>query len=319
MAAKTIITATIAIMLTAVILVPACFPQSEDNTLDVVIIDGQSNAQYWGWYTNTICSPTIVNETGLGAPEHKLYYYGDSTPVYYGETYAAATYDTTLESYGIHEMYQDGAWVIGSYGPILAKELSERSGHDVLVIDVGVGAAPISWLSATGPGGVWADKIISDALDKLPENYHIDMLGMVWAQGESDASTAVDTYIDYFYRLYDDFNEKFGLEKVYIIKTRDAYGGNAITAQEQLAEENENIVIATSITDEFTTENGYLKADGIHYTQYGRNVIAEILGESIAFEEHLDGEYFELMKIIPPIIILGILLGVVATVIRNRE
>jgi len=317
MAIKSILLVTIGVILVGSFLTPLCFPQEENNTLDVVIIDGQSNAQYWGWGANNLCSPSIVNASGLEAPTHNLYYYGDSTPTYYGPVYTNPTYDTTLTSYDLHKMY-DGEWKIGSYGPTLAKLLSERSGHDVLVIDVGVGAAPIQWLTTTGPGGMWAEKIITDALSKVPTRYHIDMLGMVWAQGESDASTAVDTYIERFNTLYNSLNDKFGLDKVYVIKTRDAVGGNSITAQEQLAAENENIVIATSITDTFTTENGLLNTDNLHYTQQGRTVIAEILGSEITFNEHPANENLELLKALPILVIVALLVAAVGAIAHRR-
>ena len=308
----------IGIVLTGAVVIPFCYTQTDEDTLDVIIVDGQSNAQYWGWATNSICSPSIVNDSDLGAPTHNLYYYGDSTPTYYGTVYTEPSYDTSLDSYDLHSMYDNGSWVIGSYGPALAKTLSERSGHDVLIIDVGVGAAPIQWLTITGPGGIWAEKIISDALSKVPSKYHVDMLGMVWAQGESDKNTAVDTYIERFNLLYNSLNVKFGLEKVYIIKTRDAVGGNSITAQEQLAAENENIIIATDITDTFTTENGYLRPDNLHYSQQGRTVIAEILGETIAYNEHPANESLELLKVVPVIIIVALVLAAADVVIVRK-
>jgi len=318
MTLKSVILLTVGVILVGSLLVPFCFPQEDDNTLDVIVIDGQSNAQYWGWTANNICDPSAVNASGLGAPSHDLYYYGDATPTYYGPVYTQPTYDTTLASYDLHKMY-DGDWKIGSYGPTLAKMISERSGHDVLVIDVGVGAAPIQWLTSTGPGGIWAEKIISDALSKVPSKYHVDMLGMVWAQGESDASTAVATYVERFNTLYNSLNDKFGLEKVYIIKTRDAYGGNAILAQEQLAADNENISIATDITDTFTTENGLLNTDNLHYTQKGRTAIAEILGETIAYNEHPANESLELLKVVPVIIIAALVLAAAGIVMVRKS
>lgn len=318
MAIKTILILTVGIILVGSLLAPLCFPQNDENTLDVVVIDGQSNAQYWGWTSNNICSPSIVNASGLEAPEHDLYYYGDATPTYYGPVYTQPTYDTTLASYDLHKMY-DGEWKIGSYGPTLAKMLSERSGHDVLVIDVGVGAAPIQWLTTTGPGGIWAEKIISDALSKVPSKYHVDILGMIWAQGESDAGTTVDTYIERFNTLYNSLNDKFGLDKVYIIKTRDAYGGNAITAQEQLAAENDNITIATSIADTFTQENGLLNSDNLHYTQQGRTVIAEILGGAITFNEHPANENLELLKVLPILVIVALIMVAVGAIYLRRS
>lgn len=319
MSIKSIVVLAIGIILIATLTVPYCFPQTNEETLDVVVVDGQSNAQYWGWNTNNICSATIVNESGLEAPEHNLYYYGDSTPTFYGPVYTQPTYDTTLASYDLHLMYENDAWTIGGYGPTMAKMISERSGHDVLVIDVGVGAAPIQWLTSTGPGGIWAVKIIQDALDKVPSGYSVDMLGMVWAQGESDSLTNVDTYIGYFDNLYEKFNTEFGLEKVYIIKTRDAYGGNSITAQEQLAEDNDNITIATSITDDFTIDNGLLVSDGLHYSQAGRTAIAEVLGEVIEYNDHSENESLELLKVIPIILVVALVVGAIGFVVVKRD
>ena len=318
MTLKTIILITVGIILTGSMLVPICSNDLDaDSMLDVVIIDGQSNAQYWGWTTNYVCNVADVNNSDLGAPRHNLYYYGDETPTYYGRVYTEPTQDGSLDNFGIHSMYE-GEWKIGSYGPALAKTLSERSGHDVLIIDVGVGAAPVQWLTSTGPGGIWAERIITDALSKVPEKYHVDMLGMVWAQGESDKNTSVDTYIGYFNTLYNSLNEKYGLEKVYIIKTRDEVGGNSITAQEQLAANNSNITIATDITDTFTTDNGYLRPDELHYSQQGRTLIGEILGEKIDLIEHPASNVESIVQLIPIFVIVAIVMCAVGLIVVRR-
>lgn len=319
MSVKFVVLLAVGIILIGVLVVPFSIQQTDDNTLDVIIVDGQSNAQYWGWANNWMCNPSVVNESGLEAPSHNLYYYGDSTPTYYGVTYAEATYDTTLQSYDLHPMYDNGAWVIGGYGPVLGKTLSDRSGHDVLIIDVGVGAASISWLTSTGPGGVYADRIISDALSKVPSGYRIDILGMVWAQGEADKNTSVSTYIENFNKLYADFNNRFGLEKVYIIKTRDAVGGNSIEAQNQLAEDNPNIVIATDITDTFTTDNGYLRPDELHYSQQGRSLIAGILGDQISYTEHAENEYLDLLNVLPVLLIVVLVATAAGAIFIKRD
>ena len=316
---KWVVAATIGVIVTTMLLIPVCNLQDDENTLDVIVIDGQSNAQYWGWTTNNICSPSQVNSSGLEAPTHNLYYYGDSTPIDYGITYPTPTYDITFESYDIHPMYQNDSWVVGGYEPVLARSISEKSGHDVLIINVGVGAAQIKWLTSTGPGGIWADKVISHALSKIPSGYHVDMLGLVWAQGESDDDTPVDTYIERFNKLYDDFSSTFGINKVYIVKTRDAVGGNSIIAQNELAADNENITIATDITDEFTTANGYLNTDNLHYTQSGRSLIAEKLGEVIEYNEHEKFQGQDLIALIPLLVIIGLIIGITGIIIMRRE
>ncbi len=116
----------------------------EENALDVLVIDGQSNAAYWNSFSNVEVNEEYVSS----APQHNLYYYGSEYhPIVYEECYS-------VTDYGLYPMYdENNKWRIGGYEPILASIISEKLNHDLLIINVAVGAKSIAWLCPTGGGG----------------------------------------------------------------------------------------------------------------------------------------------------------------------
>lgn len=269
------------------------------NVLDVIIIDGQSNAEYST--SKARVNPALID---LPIPHHKLMYYGTES----------AANNFLSDSYvpdGIYDMNRDGIWMIGGLEPTLAYYYSERSGHDVLTINVARGAMSITALAPDGEYWQRGSKVISDALALVSGYSHVNMVGWVMLQGEADKNMAVDTYKSHFLDLVDYF-DSIGANQCYLAKTREYYGGNATTAQDQLVQEYDNIHMATTITDTFTEANGDLvNGDPIHYSQRGRNIVGQALGEAMEVYE-LPGA--ELISVIPIIIAVAILLGVVGVV-----
>lgn len=307
----------IVIIAVAVLLLPVVVSVSEDpdawegEVLDVFIIDGQSNAAYG----SDIANPSVVAQDFPNAPSKKLLYYGTSEkPTTYGLP-GNPNYDTTFESYGIHEMYSNG-WIIGGYEPGIAYKISQRSGHDVLIINVAVPGATVAQLSPSGECGIYGHAVLEHALDAVRNQYDtLNMLGYMWAQGEADYSTSISLYESDFMKINKEMG-KFGSDQCYIIKTR-AKWGNSVAAQTDLVHEYSNIVLATAITDTFSVSDGTLMSDNTHYTQKGRDIIANIVGDEIDLNEPEHTDVYVMLGAVVSVIIIAIILTAV-TLLKGR-
>lgn len=280
--------------------------QGDEDTLDVFIIDGQSNAAYVNQPGSA--DVDVVNDT-LGSPDRSLFYYGNSTrPTMYNES------DT---NYAIRPIYVDGEYKVGGLVAPFAYYLSEAQDRDVLVLDVGISAQSIVNLVPGSVGGNWKTKVISDALSSITGYDHVNLVGWTWLQGESDKTMAVSTYTGYFNDL-EDYYSSIGCPNCYIVKTREAYGGNATIAQENLIATNPNIHLGTDITDTFTGTDYML--DNLHYSQAARIIIAEKVVEIIPVENYGNWDSVNpILAVIPVVIIMAMIVGVAAFVLRSRE
>lgn len=311
MIVKKIVCVVIAIVLAVTILIPITDVRNDSETLNVIIIDGQSNGAYWN-----ICDPSVVQEDYDVVPTHNLYYYGADIPIKYN----GGEYDHTFKSYDIHPMWDNG-WLIGGYEPILANELSERSNRDTLVINIAIGGLSIISLQPTGAGGIYGFEVIENALSKIEGYDRIDMVGWIWIQGETDDELGIDIYTYGFNDLADKF-DSIGAKNCYVVGVRDSYGGNSQIALREIAKKDPNVTFVTDIAETFTEENGLLKpGDPLHFSQKGRDVIATILGNEIPISKY--GETPDIIRtfvqLIPVLVIVGLLSIISALFFINRR
>lgn len=184
-------------MLVSAILIPVIDDIDSDDTLEVLVITGQSNSAYRGDSVNL----TQVNAE-IPQPTTNTYYYGtDSGPIYYGgmPPYGTPSYDTTFESYGIHSMTSNGSWKIGGYEPVLAENISHKTNCDVLIINAGISAASVGYLLPDEDGGEYVNAVITNALNLVKDRYEkIEKIGYCWMQGETDKDGSVSAYIEKF-------------------------------------------------------------------------------------------------------------------------
>lgn len=312
-----ILPAIISVAISLVIVVTILGPAAEDygqnrDVVDVVLIIGQSNAAYRESLNYRVSPAVATNE--LDTHPGLTYYGTETSPATY-EVIGAPTYDTTFESYSIRPMCADGEYVIGGLEAPIASTINKRTGHDVAVINVAVAGAPIDWLNPDGSWGAFASGVIDHALDDLGRKYSkIDILGWVCLQGEANASTAIDTYKEKFMRMADWIESK-GFHEGYLVPPRTAVGGNSIQAQQELAGEHSNLhIVAADLPDTFTTANGLLYTDGIHYTERGRILIGKDVAESMA--EINDPPLKAAVSIIPIIVVAGIIVSFMAVVLK---
>lgn len=266
----------------------------EVSTIDIILIDGQSNGAYTG--ITSRCDPEIVNQN-LGEPEHKAYFYG--TPHYSSRVVNSDT--------KIREMYRDGEWAIGGEEPGLAYYLMQKNHRDVLVLNIAKGATGIQEL-ATGETWTNGKAVIDAALAEIDQMYEAkNFVGWVLIHGEADRNNTVSYYEQYF-NILDKNLAKSGFKECYIALPRFVYGLNAYNAMLDLANTNPTVHIATKITDTFTVQNGLLNTDNLHYTQLGRLVLAEAVIDSIPANPNYDSDISGLIQAIPVIVIIGVIL-----------
>lgn len=316
---RIIVIATISIILVGSVVYPIIEDFNTDSkTIDVLIIDGQSNAEYGD---NYVCDPEVLNAEYQKAPAHNVYYYGTSAAPCNKWDWVTK-YDESWAAFHIHNAYdlKTHKWKIGGYEPILGNTISEKSGNDVLVINMAIGARAIDDLLPGGSDGYYSWGVLDHALKQIKKNYdNINMAGVLWIQGESDKDTPVNDYKASFLQLMAAFDQ-YGANQFYLVHTRDYYGGNSNIAQNELAAQYSNVHMTTKITESFTQENGMLASNAdIHYSQKGRDAIAFAIRDQIIIPESHDNNVLPtLIFVIPTMLIVLIAVFVLRSFIKEE-
>ena len=304
---KNVALASVVVILVGSLLMPVISDAAEASVIDVIIVDGQSNAEDWGSFA------TEINTLYTEPPVESIYYYGSpTTTTHYTDSSSVSA------TYGLQPMYKNNQWVIGGYGPVLCNDYADKSGHPICYINIGYSGQSITTLAPTGSVGTWGFNIVGNALTLLDDKYdQVNVLGWIWAQGEADKEMSVSTYTQYFDAVQSKFAE-YGADKCYIIHTREYYGGNATEAQADIAANDPNVIMTCMFTEDFTVDNGELRTDGaIHYSQKGRIIIAEELAKVIP--KSPNGAEFTLYYAIPVVLIAALLVVSVAMFVKNRD
>ena len=213
---------------------------------------------------------------------------------------------------------------IGFY-PALAKELNEQTGCRTVIIHLGHNGAPISyWASQKYTQS--AVNAVSACLDYLSENgYEVAHSGYVWLQGESDSCinsisgapycgyTTLDEYYGAYMDIHDAYIDALGdgaVGGIITVQTRQqlnsGVGRNSEycgvrAAQQALANQNADLIIASEITDGWRANKNseYFSSSGgpIHYSQTGYDLIGADAGANLAeaWNGGDDVEYFQLV------------------------
>lgn len=288
-----IVTMIIAITMVVIPLIEST--EADDvNTIDIILIDGQSNGAY---YSNNVsrCDPAIVNQE-LGAPDHKALYYGTQN----------SSSRTVSDSSTIRNMYRSGEWKIGGEEAGLAYYLMQKNHRDVLVLNIARGATGIQEL-ATGETWTNGRAVIEAALAEIDQMYEAkNFVGWVMIHGEADRNQSKAYYKQYF-NILDDNLAQLGFEQCYFALPRYSWGLNAYDAMLELAASDPNIHIATDITSTFTVANGLLNTDDLHYTQKGRLVLARAIIADIPANPNADSNNNQLWQIIPVLLFISVI------------
>lgn len=280
--------------------------------LDVVFIWGQSNATY----RNAVVDEAVY--PGLNAG----YYFGTDSQL--GSTSGQGEMDiSTCSFYSLVD--PEGDLRIGDMGPAIAKAYHEKTGHKVYLIN---GAIGNKWILLFFPGGqMWnyGGAMFSAGMDAIDRDlFNVHVVGYVWSQGEANAGNSVDEYERWFMMSFNSMRsglmDDTRFPAVYIIKTREENGANPAQAQINLSKEYSNVILATTLPDSFTVANGLMYSDDLHYSQLGKNLIGEAVGESIA-DHTLPPASMNLepyLVVIPILIIVATLMAFIGIAFRNR-
>lgn len=279
-----ILSISVALVIMVSVLVPIITDFGEDHKkVDVVVIVGQSNAGYRE-SVNYRVDPNIAT-INLDLSD-SLYYYGTSTSPATYEVISNPSYDPTFKSYTLQKMCRDNRYIIGGLEAPIAIDIHQKTGNDVVVLNLAVSSATISWLDPNGDWGIFASGVLDNALELINKKYSaVNQIGWVCLQGESDSNTVKETYKSNFLRLMD-FLSSYGFDEGYIVPPRESIGGTAYEAQLELIDEYSNLHLSTLIQNSFTEENGLLYGDNIHYTELGRIKIGAAVVDSMDLQEN---------------------------------
>lgn len=303
---RKIIAVIVAVVAVAAILIPVTSGiQKESGALDIICIEGQSNAENW------LVGTTLeeINES-ISAPKHEVYY--SANTVYSGD------FDTVVKDYSVRKAYTD-SWQVGGYIAALGQLWTEKYGRDVLIINTGIGSSSIDKLAPTGIYGEYVQKMIGDALDSdvVSEYERVNKIAWIWIQGEFDTNT-IETYTEKFNEI-DSMMQGYGFNQCYIVQTRAADSLQSIPALQQIIASNHRVHLATDLPDSFTVENGLLFTDDTHYTQKARNLLSEVFAECLPGIYSVPEGTANMIQIIPILVLAGLVIGVVGMFISRRD
>lgn len=312
-----VVSATLAIILLALfipVMTESLADDGHDDALHVFVITGQSNAAYY------ISDVDVANEMPH-IDEGMAYYYGTSSaPMYYGINPSSPTYDTTFESYAIHDMVDSsGDYVIGGLESAFASKYVNETRNKVLMINTAIGGQTISQMQPGQLGNEYAQDVFEHAAALIPSGENVVFESILFIQGESDGATSITAYKNLFLTMADSYMGFTGCDDVVISKVRDGNAANPSVAQIQLCEEYPQFIMATMAADGFTVANSLLTNDHLHYSQAGKNIIGAAMANAVITHDMTIsiplGE--ALLVIVPICVIAAIILGLVR-LIRNE-
>lgn len=250
-------------------------PKIGDDTTDIIFMMGQSNATYRDWAARP-AQASPVPEPG--------------TAFYYGTASRPSGIDQTAAESGIWPMSNSNGATIGDKWPAIAAEYTELTGRKVLMAELGEGNQSIRLFNPTMGGRLWNYSVerVGDVMQAM-ENAGMTpgIIRIVWIQGENDILMKPDEYAK---RLLDIGDSILGGElgckvtaPIWISETRGTNGQNGSgEGQIMICAEHPNIFrMASTLALTFSTADGTLAGDGIHYSQLGNNMLGSEIGEAI--------------------------------------
>lgn len=181
----------------------------------------------------------------------------------------------------------------GSLSPRFAEAYFNTTGIAPLMVGAASGSyIATEWLTHPRYAKV-VEKTNAAVVKAAASNLVVRNKCFVWLHGETDGMTGMgkQTYKNYFLELWSDFKRDCGFNKCLIIRVTN-FGPDPmyqiLEAQEELARENDDIIMLTRITGTFTVANGKLiSSEDYHYTNAGLDLVGTTAGKAA-------GRYLEL-------------------------
>ncbi|MBE6871056.1 MAG: sialate O-acetylesterase [Ruminococcaceae bacterium] len=246
--------------------------------VNVVLLAGQSNAMFDAYgFPHELEIP----ETGIA------YHYGrkeggnfSSGPYNDDKLHFVPLDDTYYDTY---EPMDDGPGQTG-VGQPFAVDWYKLTGERTVLVHTGIGATGVGQWVPNGPAmrnavniyNAFAERFTGEGV--YADKYETRRSFYLWLQGESDASTPVDSYKAQYIQMHDAFLDKCNMEFGVIIKpgqlTSGSVAGLPHRAQEELTRENETIYMGTRLGPDISND--------LHFNQEKYNQLAEDCAKNIA-------------------------------------
>lgn len=247
-------------------------PNNSDDATDVIILMGQSNADYR--------EQTAVPSDAAPIPE-------PGTAWYYGTEAMPADFMTDPAECKAWPMSDASGARIGDKWPAMAAAYTEATGHNVAMLALAkVGVSITTFEPGTGYAYEKSTVMAKAAIKAFEDaGMNIGRISVVWIQGESDQDMNAEEYKGRMLDLFNAvLNHGLGVDvsnPIWINKVRESKAPAIAAAQIEFCREHPGIAqIASEVADGFTEANG-LMADYAHYTQEGNNIIGEAVGNAI--------------------------------------
>lgn len=245
--------------------------------VDAILTMGQSNAAYYRPINASEATP--VPEPG--------------TAFYWGyESGMAVNANSDTEGYAIYDFIGPSGLRVGDKGPAECATYYRLTGVKVLWLSLGIPAKKIAAWDEGNSAWTLDSAWMAQAMPLVNQYFEISKVWATWAQGETDAGQATTeaSYTASFQSLVSRMADgDLGLvpDAWFLVCGRDAImNRNGVNVNEYLrniAETESDVYLAIDqdLPDSFTTANGLLDSDAIHYTQKGDNLIAVALAKYI--------------------------------------
>lgn len=280
---------------------------SSKAPLDIIVAMGQSNNRYTCY---DIAQISDWPELG--------------TSYYWGNDFGLVT-----EPYGSAERSikplrdtETGAVKLADKVPIVCAKWTEATGHKVLYICTAVGGSSITSWTPGDPVGtthlsyqrqkVVINQVISQ-IDRM--HYDYEFAFCTWIQGEEDHNMDLDTYMGYFREMFTALmSDSYPYPLKFMVMATPRLG-TAVEADKLLADEYDNLYLATDIATTFTIANGMLASDNVHWTQKGDNPVAEAMVKT-ALEVNSGGNNGS--SVLPILIVIALIVAVSGVIFGRR-
>lgn len=277
--------------------------------LDFYCINGQSNATYRQVIEETnpaTASPYPARGTGIVVD-------------------MLTSFHTPLDLYT-----EDGEPNVGNLAPAFMATYYEETHHKPLVYFAGIsGRSILTFQPGEGMYNQTLAAMRNSYNDFMSQTdyYEPGKRVMIWIQGESDeGSMTASEYRDYFMTFWDGIQTDSDYPFDYCMISY--LGSQYVTikaADKLLINGNNDIYLGSDLAPTFTDENGYLKGDGVHYSQAGRNILgADLADTAVYLLGHQKTEDYNpviqgLFDLVPVFIILTIIAGVAGYIVVNKH
>lgn len=278
--------------------------------LDVILALGQSNNAYYAVDEFKATTPSIA--TG--------YYFGTASRPLTGEN----TADVASGEFLSISNYPNST-LIGDKAPAFIKEYYAKTGIKPYYINGSYGGSSISTWQSGQSSFEDAKTIIAAAIAKIPDYFEVNYTGYTWIQGEADQAQTQEWYVEQFKTMNESIlSDGLGVTVDHAFLSKLGSEWTTVNAaQATIVDEVPTASIGSTIAPSFTTENGLMSSDGVHYSQAGDDLVGKQLAASMADFYHptpIDGSKgMNLLSAIPLILIAALIIGMVGDLVIRRS